>query len=205
MFDTTAFAAFIAASLVIVLVPGPTVSVVIANSLRYGAKSGLLNILGTQIGLASMLAIVAAGLQFVVEQMAGVFEIVRFAGAAYLVFLGLMLLKGGKFQPADSGAPARRGQSFVWQGFVVIWSNPKALLLFGAMIPQFVVLGHDPVVQTVILGLTFMVIATVSDSAYAIAAGGAGRWLTKTRVRLIEKTSGTLLIGAGIWLALTRR
>jgi threonine/homoserine/homoserine lactone efflux protein len=205
MLETAAFAAFVAASLVIVLVPGPTVSVIIANSLRYGTRAGLLIIAGTQIGLASMLVIVAAGLQFVVERMAGVFEFVRIAGAVYLIYLGYRLLRGGKFELADGGRAAPRGQSFVWQGFVVIWSNPKALLLFGAMIPQFVSLGENAMMQTVLLGVTFMAIATVSDAAYAVAAGGAGRWLTRSRVRAIEKISGTMLVGAGIWLALTRR
>jgi threonine/homoserine/homoserine lactone efflux protein len=95
--------------------------------------------------------------------------------------------------------------SFVLQGFIVIWSNPKALLFFGAFIPQFIDPAQGAAWQTVVLGLVFMAVATVFDSVYAFAAGGAGGWLSRERIKLTERISGTFLIGGGLWLAFARR
>ena len=95
--------------------------------------------------------------------------------------------------------------SYFWQGFVVILSNPKALFFFGAFIPQFVNPAGNAIAQTILLGATFMVVATLLDGAYAVLAGGAGKWLNHTRVRTLEIGSGVCLIVGGIWLALARR
>ncbi len=205
MIELTAFLAFVAAGIAIAIVPGPTTTVIMANSLRYGTRAGMLNVAGTQLGLASMLAVVVLGLQVIIAEMAGVFEIIRLIGAAYLVWLGIKLFRGGKFQLEDDAVPPRRGHSFFWQGFVVLWSNPKALLMFGALIPQFVSLDQNASVQTVLLGVTFIVVAAITDSIYAVLAGGAGRALTRTRIRMLERISGGLLIFGGVWLALSRR
>ena len=87
----------------------------------------------------------------------------------------------------------------------MVWANPKALLFFGAFIPQFVDPAGDTMAQILVLGLTFMVLATMLDGAYALAAGKMGAMLSRGRVRLIERISGTFLIGGGLWLALARR
>lgn len=204
MIPLSLYLAYLAATIAVVAVPGPTVTLVVANSLRHGTRAGLLNVLGTQIGLAIMLGVLALGLSAIVAVAGTVFEVLRLLGAAYLVWLGVKLLRSdGRLGRAEV-APPRAG--FVWQGFGVILANPKALLFFGAFIPQFV----DPargsaLVQTVVLGLTFMAVATVLDGAYAVAAGRAGRWLTRERVRLVERISGTFLVGGGLWLAFGRR
>jgi len=210
MIDANAYLTFILASIVVVVVPGPSVTVIVANALRHGAGAGLANVAGTQAGLTIMLLVLAAGLQVVVEAMGAVFHVVKLIGAAYLIYLGakLLLARGHGLAPADGTAgdvaPARR-RPFFWQGFLVIWSNPKALLFFGAFIPQFVRPDAPVVAQTLIFGVTFMAVATVLDSGYALLAGRAGRWLTRSRIRLLEIVSGCALIGGGIWLALTRR
>lgn len=198
------YAAYVLACIAIVIVPGPTVTVIIANSLRHGAKAGLLNVAGTQAGLAIMLGILAAGLQVIVESMAHVFDWIRLAGAAYLIWLGVKLLRSDGKLGAIKDVPRANG-SYFWQGFVVILSNPKALFFFGAFIPQFLNPDGNAVAQTLLLGATFMVVATVLDGAYALLAGGAGKWLSQTRVRALEVGSGLCLIGGGIWLALARR
>ena len=95
--------------------------------------------------------------------------------------------------------------SFMAQGFFVLWANPKALLFLGAFIPQFVGPGGDTSLQVAFLGVVFMIVTTVCDSMYVLVAGGAGAWLSKRRVRLLERVSGTFLIGAGVWLLATRR
>ncbi|KFB10173.1 LysE family translocator [Nitratireductor basaltis] len=187
----------------LVMVPGPSVTVIVANSLRHGAGAGLQNVFGTQLGLASMIAVLAAGLSAVIASMGWLFEILRLVGAAYLIWLGYKMWRSDGQLAEDARSPARN--SFILQGFIVIWSNPKALLFFGAFIPQFVDPVHSPGAQTVILGSVFMAVATVGDSLYAFAAAGAGRFLTRTRIRIVERVSGSFLICGGLWLALTRR
>ncbi len=205
MLDLTAYLTFVLACAAVVIVPGPTVTVIIANSLRHGARAGLANVAGTQAGLAVMLVVLAAGLQVVVEAMGAVFTWVKLIGAAYLIYLGLkLLLNRAPLDATESTAPLRQ-RSFFWQGVLVIWSNPKALLFFGAFLPQFVRPEGPVMLQTLLLGATFMVVATLLDGGYAVLAGRAGRWLTRKRVRLLEICSGCALVGGGIWLALSRR
>jgi threonine/homoserine/homoserine lactone efflux protein len=196
-------AGFALACFIIVVVPGPTVTVIVANSLRDGARAGLMNVAGTQAGLVIMLLVVALGLETVVAVMGQAFVWVKFAGAAYLVWLGIKLLcSNGEIGQARGRLRSNAG--YFWQGFLVIWSNPKALILFGAFIPQFID-PNDAFRQTMILGIVFMVVATMFDSLYALAAGKAGSWLTQRRVRTVERVSGMFLIGGGIWLATLRR
>src|SRR5262245_39022051 len=131
------YLAYVLACFVVVIVPGPTVSLIVANSMTHGTRAGLLNIAGTQLGLAAMMTIVLVGLTSLIETMGYWFDWVRFAGAAYLVWLGFKLLRS----PGDIGDPEKTRRpriGFFWQGFLVLMSNPKALLVFGAFIPQFV-------------------------------------------------------------------
>jgi threonine/homoserine/homoserine lactone efflux protein len=195
---------YVLACAAVVIVPGPSVTVIIANSLRHGTRAGLLNVAGTQAGLAIMLLVLAAGLQIIVESLSHVFDIIRWLGAAYLVWLGIKLLRSDGTLGNVADVPRARG-SFFWQGFVVILSNPKALFFFGALIPQFLNPEGSALAQTILLGATFMAVATVLDGAYAVLAGGAGKWLSQTRVRALEISSGLCLIGGGVWLALVRR
>jgi homoserine/homoserine lactone efflux protein len=198
-----AYIAFTLACILIVIVPGPTVTVIIANSLRHGARAGLLNVAGTQAGLLIWLAVAVLGLASAIEFMGMWFDVLRIAGAAYLVWLGIKLIRSkGELLAADRTRPHG---SFFLQGLMVILSNPKVLLVFGALIPQFIVPEGDYVRQLMFLGVTFMVVATIFDSLYAFLAGGAGAWLSRTRIRAIETVSGLCLIGGGVWLALRGR
>jgi homoserine/homoserine lactone efflux protein len=194
---------FVAACVVIVIVPGPTVTLIIANSLRHGTRAGLLNIAGTQLGFACMIAIVLAGLASLIDTMGVWFDYVRLAGAAYLVWLGIKLLRSSGDLTAMQNAPKPR-IGFFAQGFLVAMSNPKALLLFGALFPQFIDPAGDYVAQVLLLGLTAMAIALIFDSTYAILTGRAGAFLSQRRVRLLSRASGLCLIGGGAWLALAR-
>ena len=198
-----AYIAFCLAAIAIVIVPGPTVTVVIANSLKYGQRAGLLNVAGTQAGLVVWMAVAILGLASAITLMGVWFDVIRIAGAAYLVWLGIKLLRSkGELLTAAASAP--KGGFFL-QGFVVILSNPKVLLVFGALIPQFISPNGDYLHQLLLLGVSFMVIATVFDSLYAFAAGNAGSWLSKSRVRFVEVSSGLCLIGGGLWMALRGR
>jgi threonine/homoserine/homoserine lactone efflux protein len=197
------YLAYVLACFVITIIPGPTVTLIVANSLAHGARAGLINVAGTQLGLGLMMLVLVVGLSSVIAVMGYWFDWLRLAGAAYLVWLGWRLLRaqGGFAQPGQ--APRPRGGFFL-QGFLVLMGNPKALLWFGAFIPQFVDPNGNYVGQVVLLGLTAMAVAGISDGAYAVLAGRAGAMLSRRRALLVSRIGGLCLIGGGAWLALAR-
>jgi threonine/homoserine/homoserine lactone efflux protein len=198
------YLAFVAACIALALLPGPVVTLMIANGLRYGTRAALTNIAGVQAGLTIVIGIVAVGLTSLMATMGYWFDWVRFAGAAYLVWLGIKLIRfpieGVK---TEEPPPPPRGGFFL-QGFVVLLSNPKVLVFFGAFIPQFMDMNRDHVSQVTLLGVTFMVIAGLTDGLYALLAGRARSFFSARRTRLVSRISGGFMIGGGIWLALTR-
>ena len=205
MIDLSTYLIYVAACVAVVAVPGPTVTVIIANSLRYGTRAGLMKVAGTQVGIMMMIAVLAVGFTAVVSVMSQLFDWLRLIGAAYLVWLGVRLWRSDGALAEGKAASARSMRGFFWQGLLVIWSNPKALFFFGALIPQFIDPAHPAWAQTIILGMTFVVIATVLDSLYGLAAGRTGALMLRNRVRWVERIGGTCLIGGGLWMALARR
>jgi homoserine/homoserine lactone efflux protein len=197
------YLAYLAACLVITLVPGPTVALIIANGLTHGTRAGLANVAGTQAGLAVIVGIIAVGLASLVETMGVWFDWLRLVGAAYLVWLGWKLLRAPDAMSEPGRAPRPRGGFFL-QGFLVMLGNPKALLFLGAFIPQFVDPTGDQVGQALLLGATAMACAALTDGAYALITGRAGKLLTRARIRFVSRLSGLCLIGGGAWLAFSR-
>ena len=198
------YLAFVAACIALALLPGPMVTLVIANGLRHGTRAALINIAGAQLGLGIVIAIVAVGLTSLMATMGYWFDWVRFAGAAYLVWLGIKLIRAPvEGVSADAPPPPPRGGFFL-QGLLVLLSNPKVLVFFGAFIPQFVDMEKDHFSQVVLLGFTFNVIAGITDAVYALLAGRARRFFSAQRTRLLSRLSGGFMVGGGIWLALTR-
>jgi threonine/homoserine/homoserine lactone efflux protein len=196
--------AFVAACIALALLPGPIVTMVIANGLRYGTRAALTNVLGAQAGLAIVIGVVAVGLTSMMATMGYWFDWVRFAGAAYLVWLGIKLIRSPvEGISTDETPPPPRGGFFL-QGFLVMLSNPKVLVFFGAFIPQFMDMDKPHVPQVALLGITFMATAVVTDGAYALLAGRARKFFSRGRTRLMSRISGGFMIGGGIWLALTR-
>lgn len=203
--DTASLIAFITAAFFIAVVPGPTVTVIIASALSRGTMAGLAIILGTQVGLSMMILVVALGLEAVMSFMGWAFDIIKLIGAAYLIWLGFNMLRSRGEIGQLEVERHRSLRGYVVQGFLVIWANPKVLLFFGAFLPQFVVGSGTALPQIVLLGALFMIVTTLSDSVYAVLAGRARHWITAARVRLVSRVSGAVLIGGGIWLALQRR
>jgi threonine/homoserine/homoserine lactone efflux protein len=198
------YLAFVAACIALALLPGPVVTLVIANGLRHGTRAAVTNIAGVQTGLAILIGIVAVGLTSLMATMGYWFDWVRFAGAAYLVWLGVKLIRAPvEGLTADAPPPPPRGGFFL-QGFFVALSNPKLLVFFGAFIPQFMDMDKDHFSQVAVLGITFMVIAGLTDAVYALLAGRARRFFSVERTRLLSRISGGFMIGGGVWLALTR-
>ena len=198
------YLAYIAACLVIVIVPGPTVTLIVANSLRHGTRAGILNVLGTQVGEAIIITVAGIGLTSLIAAMGHWFDWLRLAGAAYLIWLGWKMIRSAGESIEGPPPQAPRG-GFAMQGCLVALSNPKTLIFFGAFFPQFIDPTRGYVMQIVIMGLTAMVISAISDSTYAFASGRASRALSARRVRLLSRISGGCLIGGGAWLALSRR
>ena len=202
--DHGSYYAFVIAATALAIVPGPTVTVIIANSLKHGPRAGLGIVAGTQVGVIVWMLIAALGLGAAIQVMGIWFDVLRYVGAAYLVWLAVKLFRS-KGDLATAIASAKPGRSFFMQGLVVIMSNPKMLVLFGALIPPFIPQGADVMKTTMFLGFTFAAIAALSDSAYAILAGRAGRWLSQKRIRLLEIISGSCLIGGAAWMVLKGR
>lgn len=204
MVSVESYVAFCIAALALAAVPGPTVTVIVANSLRHGVKAGLLNVGGTVLAGFVWLTIAALGLTAAIMVMGVWFDILRYAGAAYLIWLGWKLLTSdGTLNAAKAQELTPRG--YFWQAFMVTISNPKMLVLYGMMIPPFLSRGGNPTVETFLLGASFIAIASITDSAYALLAGRAGEWLSRSRVRAIEVISGTCLAAGGVWMALRGR
>jgi len=195
---------FVAACIALALIPGPVVTLLIANGLRHGTRAALINIAGVQTGLAIVIGIVAIGLTSLMATMGYWFDWLRIAGAAYLVWLGIKLIRApAEGISADAAPPPPRGGFFL-QGLVVLLSNPKLLIFFGAFLPQFMDMSRDHVSQATLLGVTFMVIAALTDGIYALLAGRARKFFSARRTRLVSRISGGFMIGGGVWLALTR-
>src|ERR1700676_2428303 len=177
------YLAFVAACIALALLPGPVVTLVIANGLRHGTRAALTNIAGVQAGLAIVIGIVAIGLTSLMATMGYWFDWVRFAGAAYLVWLGVKLIRVPVIGVnAEAPPPPPR----------------------GAFIPQFVDMSKDHFSQVALLGVTFMITGAITDSIYAVLAGRARLFFSARRTRLLSRVSGGFMIGGGIWLALTR-
>ncbi len=204
MIDPALLLPYVLACILFSIVPGPSVSIVVANSLAGGTRAGLLTILGTEIAMLAMVTIVALGLEVVMNFVGGAFEIIKLAGAAYLIWIGWKMFTSTghlNFRPAEK-LPVLR---YLRQGAVVNLSNPKTLLFLGAFLPQFVDVSRPAFGQIMILGLIVMAVATASDCVYAVLAGQARQVLTAARVKLMSRVSGVILMAGGVWLALQKR
>jgi threonine/homoserine/homoserine lactone efflux protein len=197
-----AYLAYVAACILLAMVPGPTVTLLIANGLRNGLRAAFLTLAGTQAGLACVIAIVGAGLSAFVAAMGFWFDWLRLLGAAYLIWLGIGMFRARGSFVAQEAPPPRGG--FFLQGLLVLLGNPKVLVFFGAFIPQFVDMNGDQFPQVVVLGATFMAVAGLTDFLYAFAASRARSLLSAGRARLLSRVSGAFMIGGGVWLALSR-
>ena len=202
MIDSELYLAFVLATIVLIALPGPNVTLIVANSLAAGARAGLLTVAGTSTATALLLAVAALGMSSLMALMAEAFGWLRWAGVAYLLYLGLQQWR----RSPDPAAPPPGRQRIFWQGFVVSASNPKTLLFYVAFLPQFIDPGLAPGPQLALLSLTFLLIATLIDGAYGLLAGRLrGALADARRARLRQRLSGSFLIAAALGLALARR
>jgi threonine/homoserine/homoserine lactone efflux protein len=203
--DPSTFALFLAAAFALLIVPGPAVVYIVAQSIDQGRVAGLVSTLGIGVGSLVHVAAAAIGLSSLLVSSAEAYTVVKYAGAAYLVFLGLRRLLG-RDEPFDPGVKTRKPLSRLFrQGVVVNVLNPKTALFFFAFLPQFVDLEAGAVgAQVALLGLIFVLLGLVSDGMYALVAGTlSGRLRGSTRVLRIQRyVSGTVFVGLGLATAL---
>jgi threonine/homoserine/homoserine lactone efflux protein len=199
--------AFVAACILLGLTPGPNMSLILANTLTSGLRAGLLTLAGTTTGLALLVAAAAAGMSSVMVFMADWFDVIRWLGALYLVYLGgrqLWLLR--RRAAAGIAAPPRAlGANLYLEGVLISLSNPKVLLFLGAFLPQFVDPARDPVGQLTVLAVLFVAVLAAVDVAYTLAVARARATLDAARLRLLDGAAGVLLLLGGLALAMARR
>ena len=197
---------FALASVVLTLIPGPTVLFVVGRSLSLGRRAGLWSVVGNTLGLLPIVVAVALGIGALVAGSVAVFTVVKIVGAAYLVHLGVQAFRQRGAEVTAVASTPRSTLRIVRDGFIVGVSNPKAVVFLAAVLPQFVDHSAGGVTgQLLALGLVFMAVALVSDSCYAYAAGAARDWFSSTPGRLsrMQGTGGLMMIGLGGSLALT--
>ena len=197
---------FMLASVALIALPGPSVLFVIGRSLALGRLGGFLSVLGNAIGMAPVIAAVALGLGALVTNSIVLFTIIKFVGAGYIVFLGVQAIRHRRTATADIGVSMRAKSRWrlVSEGFVVGLSNPKSIVFFVAVLPQFVDYRAGAVpLQMATLGLVFLVLALLGDSVWALAAGSARDWFASSprRMEHLAMTGGVMMIGLGGVLA----
>lgn len=196
------YAAFLAATALLMLIPGPNVGLIVANSVRFGPRYGLLTVAGTSTAILVQLVPTVLGLNALLGALADWFEWIRWAGVAYLAWLGIRQWRAAPVPIAM--APEGAAAKLFGRGFAVSLTNPKTLLFYGAFFPQFISPAADPLPQTLVLAASFLALAMLIDGSWALAAGRA-RFLLARHGRLRNRLTGGLLLGAGLGLALARR
>lgn len=202
----TLFSAFIAATAVLIIIPGPNVMLVISRSMRFGVKAGLITVAGTAFALAQQLAITALGLASAMAVLSDGFEVLRWLGVAYLVYMGVQAFREKPVPPDAAAVPAPRIRHMFLQAAFVAWTNPKLLAFYAAFFPQFLDPGLPAGPQLWAMCGAFLVIAVLFDSGYALIGGRLlGAFKSERAQRIRNRVTGGMLIAAGAGLAMVRR
>lgn len=200
--------AFVLASVVLIVIPGPSVLFVIGRSLALGRMGGLLSVVGNAAGMLPLVAAVALGVGTVVAQSVLLFTGIKIAGALYLVYLGVQAIRhrAGAAAAVTGELAPRSPWRLLGEGFVVGVTNPKTIAFFVAVLPQFVDFHAGAIpLQMATLGTAFVVLALACDSVWALAAGWARDWFARSpqRASHLAATGGVMMIGLGGVLALS--
>ena len=196
---------FLLAAILIAVTPGPGAVLSMSTSMRYGYWSALVAILGMQAAILVHLAIVAVGFGALLAASETGFSVVKFIGAAYLIWLGVQKWRSPPL-PVDAETLSIRRRGLFLQGLLINLTNPKAIIFIGALVPQFIDPGRSQVEQYLLIAATLCLTDIIVMSAYALAAGRLGRWLHDPKaIRLQNRAFGGLFISAGTLLALSSR
>lgn len=198
------YVAFLAAAAFLLIIPGPTVLLVIGYGLSEGRKSLWALVSGVALGDGLALACSVAGLGAVLAASATAFTVLKYVGAVYLVYLGIGMIRSGgsAARPLTSSSPGRKFA----HAFAVTASNPKCILFFVAFLPQFVNPGQPAGPQLVLLGVTFVLLSAINATLYSYLSGSAGNRIRNPRfLRRLKGAGGGVMIGAGLLTAVARR
>ena len=195
---------FVAATTVLMLIPGPNVALIVANSVAWGTRYGLLTVAGTAAAMIVQLGLTALGMSAALGAMAAWFEWLRWIGVGYLLWLGIRQWRAPVVDLSRVAPQPRAARAIALRGFLVSLTNPKTLLFYGAFLPQFISLNRPVVPQIALLSAIFMGLALLLDGGWAVLAGRA-RFMPARHGRLRNRVSGGLLVCAGLGLALARR
>ncbi len=196
--------ALVAATLVLVAIPGPNVALIVANSIRDGRGAGLRTVAGSTIGVGVQLLLITIGIAAMIELVAGVLVWLKWIGVAYLLFLGVRTWQEPASDLTDATVKHGQGWRELWSGLGVAVVNPKTLLFNAAFLPQFVSPGPDAPAMMMLVSVVFLATVFIGDTIWALAASAARPVLIRYG-RLRNRITGGFLIGAGIGLALSRR
>ncbi len=191
------------AVIVLLLIPGPNVALIVANSVAYGRRYGLLTVAGTSTAMVVQLGLTGLGLAGVLSSLGHGLAWVRWIGAAYLVWIGVQQWRAAPIDLTRTPPQPRSARAVFGRALLVSLTNPKTLLFYGAFFPQFVRPGPDTGAQVLALSAVFLALAVGIDSLWALAAASA-RGALAMRGRLRNRLSGGVLVGAGVGLALAR-
>jgi homoserine/homoserine lactone efflux protein len=198
------YLAFCAATVALMLVPGPNVALIVANAVAHGRRYGLLTVAGTSTAMVPQLALTVLGMTGVLLVMAYAFEWLRWIGVAYLVYLGIRAWRAPAVDLTRVAPEPRSARSIFLRGFLVSLSNPKTLFFYGAFFPQFVTPDADLGAQLSLLSVTFLALAVALDSCWALAAGRF-RGALAVRGTLRNRLTGSCYFAAALGLATVRR
>lgn len=198
------YSTFALAVTALMLIPGPNVALIAANSIAHGARFGLTTVAGTTAAMVVQLALTGLGLTTLLGELAQAFSLLRWIGVAYLAYLGLAAWRAPAIELTRTGPQARAARTIFARGFFVSLTNPKTLLFYAAFLPQFVDPGAPAAPQVAALAVIFLTIAVVVDSGWAMLSAQL-RPLLALRSRLLNRLTGALLMGAAVGLALARR
>lgn len=199
------WAAFAAASAVLLVIPGPTILLVVSYALGQGWRTALPMAVGVALGDFTAMSLSMLGIGALLAASATVFTIVKWIGAAYLIYLGIKLFRAGGTLDAKPRTDAASAAKMMAHAWIVTALNPKSITFFVAFLPQFLDRNGDFWTQMVIFELTFLTLAFANAFGYALVAARARSVVSNPRaIRIFNRTGGTLLIGAGIAAAATR-
>ncbi len=201
--DLGLYAAFIGAVVALAVLPGPNMALIVANSVAYGPRYGMLTLAGTSAALMLQLAVTGLGLTELLRSAGSAFEVLRWIGVGYLLLLGVVQWRAAVVDLTQVRPEPRSVRAILVRAAFVALTNPKTLLFFAAFFPQFISTAHPPGPQVALLSLTFLVVIVAVDSCWALLAGRARRLLAR-HGRLRNRISGGLLVGAGLGLAAVR-
>ena len=203
--ESQVFIAFVVATSIMIALPGPSVILTVAHSISFGWRPAIATVAGETMGIAVQLLVAAIGLASLLNAVAGAFELIRWAGAAYLVYLGIKQWRSAN-EPLDFYASKVSKKNLFIQGLVITIPNPKSLVFIAAFLPQFIDATHPIAPQFIVIVPIFLLITFTVTSVWAVTASSAKVFLKSQRsIKTVSRTSGGLMVLAGMGLAVARR